>query len=125
MAVQTTINFQWQFKKRKRSGRKSTDVSVNRGKKTMTILFRNGTEKFFMPEGYMIFGISNNLLGFMKSDSTRGYRVEKPYATTGTKAFKVVIKDPDNITRLAPFVGNYDLEFNEVNQLFIDRRHVK
>lgn len=122
MAVQTTVNFKWDFRKRKRPGRSSQDISIRRNKNGMRILFRNNTEEYFMPEGYVVFGFEGNLMGFMKSDSVRGYRIGK---ATKTATYGITVTDTDSITRLAPFLGEYKLECNEVNQLFIDRRHVK
>lgn len=124
MSVNTTINFKWEFKKRKRPAASSYDVTISRVKNGIKIHFRNGKHEFFMPESYVIFGIENNLLGFMKSDTVRGFKLHKPVNKT-MKSYWFEVKEPDLVTKLSPFIGSYDLECNEVNQLYVNRRNVK
>jgi len=121
--VNTTINFRWEFKKRlERKPVAKADVSIARTKEGITVMFRNDVWKDFEPEMYVIFGFYDKLLGFMKSDKAHGYKVVK-HGTNDNRSVR--IKDENMVRLLSPFIGSYDMEINETNQIYIDRRHLK
>ena len=117
------MEFEWIKKENTPS---KADVSIVKGQQNnrdcIRITFRNGVYEDF-PTGFVRLGFSQDgkCLGFMNAKpSTAGWRI---CGSGNTR--NIMISDKRAIDGLFRFLGDYEMEIDEQNRVYIDRRHIK
>lgn len=101
-----------------------SDVTVSKVKDGISVIIRNGWETEISSTGYIRVGFSSqnrNRMYFMAADEHHGWKLSSQRTSS---TFKTVIRDERVVDGMTKFIGDYNIEVNEDNICFIDRKNV-
>jgi len=101
------------------------DLSITKVKDGVCIIVRNGWQDEITNTGFIRFGFSpkdKNKLYFMSADEKHGWKLS--VQNSGTKNLRAQVSDAKVVDGLLRFIGDYELDVNDDNIFFIDRKNV-